>query len=41
MAKGKGKVRKYTFRGKELEELVEMKDENMLELYTSRIRRRL
>ena len=41
MAKAKGKFRKYTFRGKEIEELVEMKQENMLELYTSRIRRRL
>ena len=35
------KVRKYTFRGKELEELAGLKDDNVIELFRSRIRRKL
>ena len=36
MAKGNMKIRKYQYRGKHLDELLEMNDENMLELYRSR-----
>jgi len=41
MAQGKLKIKKFTFRGKNIDELLEMKDENLIELYRSRIRRRL
>lgn len=37
----KRKVRKYTFRGKELEELVTLKDDNVVELFRSRVQRKL
>ncbi len=39
--KKRRKVKRYTFRGKELEELCEMKDENLFELFGARQRRRL
>jgi small subunit ribosomal protein S15e len=41
MTDAKRKVRILTFRGKELEELCEMKDDNLVELYTSRMKRKL
>ena len=41
MPKQHSKIKKFSYRGKHLDELIEMKDENMLELYGSRIRRRL
>lgn len=41
MAKGNLRIKKFVYRGKHLDELLETKDENMLELYRSRVRRRL
>ena len=35
------KLKKYTYKGKNLEELCEMKHENLCELFRSRIRRRM
>ena len=38
--KEKRTAKKFTFRGLQLEELVELKNEKLMELFTSRIRRR-
>ena len=35
------KLKRFTFRGKEIEELVELKNENLWELMSSRIRRKM
>ncbi len=41
MAKQRRKLRTYTYKGKELEALCEMKHENLFELFPARVRRRL
>ena len=41
MVDKKRKIRRYTYRGKELEELLEMKEDNLLEMMPARIRRKL
>ena len=41
MAKDRKKLRTYTYKGHELEALCEMKDENLFEVFPSRIRRKL
>lgn len=41
MVDKKRKIRRYTFRGKELEELLDMKEDNLMELMPCRIRRKL
>ena len=37
----KRKIRKYTFMGKDLEDLVTLKDENIIEMLRSRVRRKM
>ncbi len=39
--KKRRRIRKYTYRGKDLDELCEMKDSNLYELFRSRVRRKL
>ena len=41
MVDKKRKIRRFTYRGKELEELLDMKEDNLLEMMPSRIRRKL
>ena len=41
MAKQRRKLRTYTYKGYELEQLCAMKDENLFEIFPARVRRRL
>ena len=41
MAKNRRKLRTYTYKGYELDTLCEMKDENLFEVFPSRVRRKL
>ncbi len=41
MAKHRRKLRIYTYRGKELEEMKQMQEENLWELFPARIRRKI